>query len=166
MATGLNITFTDIKKHTALNGNVDEDKIAAFLKIAIDIHLQNYLGTDLNDKIHADIVAATLAGDYITLNNTYIKPMIIHWAMVEYLPWAAFSIQNKGVYRHGSETSESVAKNEIDYLVEKERDIAEHYTQRLIDYLCNNNSLFPEYSTNSNGDVSPDKDTTFSGWVL
>ena len=57
-------------------------------------------------------------------------------------------------------------KNEIDYLVKKERDIAEYYTRRLIDYLDFNNSSFPEYSTNSNDDIFPDKDSLFNGWVL
>ena len=166
MATGLMITGSDIKKFTALNGNVDSDKYIQFLLIAQEIHAQNYLGTDLYDKIQADIVASTLASPYTTLVSDYIKQFLLHWAMVEYLPFAAYTIANKGVFKHSSENSESVEKNEVDYLVEKERDIAEHYTQRLIDYLCNNNTLFPEYTTNSEGDMKPDHNTNFSGWVL
>jgi hypothetical protein len=26
--------------------------------------------------------------------------------------------------------------------------------------------LFPEYSSNTNNNISPDSDTTFNGWVL
>ena len=37
---------------------------------------------------------------------------------------------------------------------------------RLVDYLCFNNNLFPEYLSNTNEDISPDTDTTFNGWVL
>jgi hypothetical protein len=29
-----------------------------------------------------------------------------------------------------------------------------------------NQSLFPEYNSNSNADVYPDKDANFTGWVL
>ena len=166
MATALFITQEDLVKHTALNGNVDPDKFIQFIKIAQDIHIQNYLGTDLFNKINNDIVAGTLSGNYLSLLNNYIKPMLIHWAMSEYLPFAAYTIANKGVYKHGSENSESVAKNEVDYLVEKEQSIAKHYTERFIDYMSFNQSLFPEYNNNSNGDMYPDRSNNFGGWFL
>jgi hypothetical protein len=70
------------------------------------------------------------------------------------------------VFKHISENAESVSKNEIDYLVEKERDIAEYYTRRFIDYMTYNQSSFPEYTSNSNEDIDPDKDALFNGWVL
>lgn len=166
MAEALLITRTDLVKFTAMNGNVDTDKFIQYIKIAQDIHIQGYLGTDLLQKIQADIVASTLTGDYLTLVETYVKPMLIHYAMVEYLPFAAYTIANKGVYKHSSENSENVDKIEVDFLIEKERKIAEHYTQRFIDYICFNQSKFPEYNTNSNGDMYPNTDTNFSGWVL
>jgi hypothetical protein len=166
MAEALLITRTDLVKFTSMNGNVDTDKFIQYIKIAQDIHIQGYLGTDLLEKIKADIVASTLAGDYLTLVETYIKPMLIHWAMVEYMPFAAYTIANKGVYKHSSENAENVDKIEVDFLIEKERKIAEHYTQRFIDYMCFNQSKFPEYNTNSNGDMYPNTDTNFSGWVI
>jgi hypothetical protein len=166
MAEALLITRTDLVKFTSMNGNVDTDKFIQYIKIAQDIHIQGYLGTDLLEKIKADIVASTLTGDYLTLVETYIKPMLIHWAMVEYMPFAAYTIANKGVYKHSSENAENVDKIEVDFLIEKERKIAEHYTQRFIDYMCFNQSKFPEYNTNSNGDMYPNTDTNFSGWVI
>jgi hypothetical protein len=86
--------------------------------------------------------------------------------MVEYLPFAAYTISNKGVYKHNSETSDTVNKEEIDFLVEKERSIAENYSRRFIDYMSFNQSLYPEYNTNSNADVYPTKESDFNGWVL
>ncbi len=166
MAQALFVTTKDISKFTALNGNVDTDKFIQFLKIAQDIHIQNYLGTDLFDKISDDIVNSTLAGDYLDLVNNYIKPMVIHWGMVEYLPFSAYKIANQGVFKHLSENSESVDKNEVDFLIGKETQIAEHYTERFIQYICNNSSLFPEYNSNSNGDMYPDQDVNFTNWFL
>jgi hypothetical protein len=166
MAQALLITDTDLKKFTATNGNVDVDKFVQFIKIAQDIHIQNYLGTKLLEKIEADIIAGTLAGNYLSLVNTYVKPMLIHWAMVEYLPFAAYTIANKGVYKHSSENSENVDKNEVDYLTEKERSIAQHYTERFINYMCFNNNLFPEYNTNSNDDMYPDRMNNYTGWYI
>lgn len=166
MAEALLITRDDLVRFTSVNGNVDTDKFIQYIKIAQDIHIQNYLGTELLNKITADIIASTLTGDYQSLVETYVKPMLIHWAMVEYLPFAAYTIANKGVYKHSSENAENVAKDEVDFLLEKERKIAQHYTQRFIDYMSFNQQLFPEYNDNSNGDMYPDTNNNFIGWVL
>ena len=166
MATALFITTEDIKKFTALNGNVDNDKFVQFIKIAQETHIQGFLGTNLYDKINDDIIADDLASPYTTLVSKYIKPMLIHWAMVEYLPFSAYTIANKGVYKHNSENSETVSIEELNLLIEKERKIAQSYTQRFLDHICNNSSLYPEYNTNSNGDQFPEKNSHFTGWML
>jgi hypothetical protein len=166
MAQALFVTREDIVKFTAMNGNIDDSKFIQFVKIAQDIHIQNYLGSKLFDKINDDIVAGTLASPYTTLLSQYIKPMVIHFAMVEYLPFAAYTIANKGVFKHNSENSTNVEKNEVDFLIEKERDIAQHYTNRFIDYMSYNQVLYPEYNTNSNGDMFPDSEANFTSWVL
>ena len=83
MATALFIKREDLVRSTALGGNVDTDKFIQWIKVAQEIHIQNYLGTDLYNKISADIIAGTLAGNYLSLVNTYIQPMLIHFAMME-----------------------------------------------------------------------------------
>lgn len=166
MAQALFITIEDIKKFAPLNGNIDPDELIQFMKTAHDIHIQQYLGTDLFNKIGADILASTLTGNYLALNTNYIKPMAIWWTMVEYLPFAAYTIANKGVYKHGSENSESVEKNEIDYLLEACRSKAENYTQRFIDYMCENSATFPEYTSNSGEDIHPTTTNYTSEWYL
>jgi hypothetical protein len=80
------------------------------------MHIQNYLGTKLYDKISDDIIADTLTGDYLDLVNEYIQPMLIHFAMVDYLPFAAYEVKNNGLLKHRSENSETPSKDEIDFL--------------------------------------------------
>jgi len=244
MAEALLITRNDVVKFTAMNGNVDSDNFLQYIKISQDIHIQNYLGTDLLEKLKSEIILAasgiptaitisnqgtgyttgtainttsatgtglklnitaagglitaatintagtgytvgntatvtggtngavtissiyTIPTDYNNLLVTYVKPMLIHWAMVEYLPFAAYTIANKGVYKHNSENATNVEKVEIDFLIEKERSIAQHYTERFIDYISFNNDLFPEYNSNSNGDMYPDTNNNYTGWYL
>ena len=140
MATALFITPTDLKRNSLVDGNVDTDKFIQFIKIAQQIHIQNYLGTALYDRISADIIAGTLVDPYLNLVNEYIKDI--------------------------SENSESVTKNEVDTLIDKHRNFAQFYTRRFIDYMCFNNNLFPEYNANQNADMFPDTDANFVGWVL
>jgi len=166
MAKALFITRDDIVKFTALNGNIDTDKFIQYIAIAQDIHLQNYLGSKLFKKFNDGIVANNLTQTYKDLLSDYIKPMLIHWSMVEFLPFSAYTIANKGVFKHTSESATSVDKSEIDYLVEKERSVANHYTTRFIDYMSFNQSKFPEYNLNSNGDMFPDSEANFTGWIL
>ena len=113
--------------------------------------------------INTNAISGTV---YETLLVTYIQPMLIHFAMVDYLPFAAYQIKNGGVFKHTSENAETVSKTEVDFLVNKARNTAEYYTQRFLDYINNNSNLFPEYNQNTGGDVYPDSDATFNGWVL
>jgi hypothetical protein len=166
MATVLFIKRDDLVRNTAISGNVDTDKFLQFIKIAQQIHVQNYLGTKLYDRISADIQASTLAGDYLDLVETYVQPMLIHFAMTEYLPFAAYTIANAGVFKHTSETSTSVTKDEVDFLIAKERNIADYYVRRFIDYMAFNQQKFPEYNTNTNNDIFPDRRDSIISWVL
>jgi len=166
MPTALFIKREDIVRNTVISGNVDTDKFIQFIKVAQEIHLQNYTGTKLYDKISNDILNNTLSGNYLSLVTDYLQPMLIHFAMTEYLPFAAFTVANGGIYKHTSENSVNAEKIEIDYLVEKERTIAKYYTERFIDYMSFNQSLFPEYNANVNEDIYPDRDSRPASWVL
>ena len=170
MATVLFINRTDLIRNSILDGNVDTDKFIQFIKISQQINIQNYLGSKLYDKYttiigNGDIDTAPFS-DYKELLNEYIQPMLIWFAQVDYIPFAAYQIKNGGVFKHTSENAETVNKTEVDYLVEKARTYAEWYSRRFIDYMCFNQSTFPEYTTNVNDDIYPSYDATFNGWVL
>tara|TARA_Y100000114_G_scaffold1801_1_gene1494 strand:+ start:324 stop:839 length:516 start_codon:yes stop_codon:yes gene_type:complete len=171
MATALFINRTDLVKNSIIDGNTDVDKLLPFIKIAQQIDIQNLLGTDLYNRISADITSGAsggtgLTGNYLTLVNTYVQPTLIWFAQMNYIPFAAYSIKNGGVFKGSSETAETVNKNEVDYLVDKAREYANYYSTRLVDYLQFNTDLFPEYNSNTENNISPDTDTTFKGWVL
>jgi hypothetical protein len=164
------ISTEDVKKFTIANGNLDPDDFIEYIKISQDITIQNYLGSQLykklQDLILSDEINNEEFADYRSLLVTYIKPMLVHWAMVYYLPFAAYTLSNKGLFKHSSESATNVDKAEVDYLVEKERDIAESYTQRFIDFMCFNQSTYPEYNSNSNEDVNPDTNNFYGGWQI
>jgi hypothetical protein len=166
MATALFIKPETLKRNTIIDGNVDVDLFIHFVKIAQQIHIRNYLGTDLYNKISADIIANSLSGAYLTLVNTHIQPMLIHYAMCDYLPHANYKIKQGGVFKHSSETAQIATKEEVDYLVAKQREYAEYYTTRFIDFMAFNQSSYPEYTSNTNDDIHPDRDSLFNGWVL
>ena len=170
MATVLFINRTDLVRNSILDGNVDTDKFIQFVKISQQINIQNYLGTELYNKFTTIIgngdIDTNQYVNYKMLLNEYIQPMLIWYAQVDYIPFAAYQIKNGGVYKHSSENAETVSKTEVDYLVEKARTYADWYSRRFIDYMAFNQELFPEYTSNTNNDIYPSYDATFNGWVL
>ena len=170
MATALFISREDLVRNTLISGSLDVDKFIQFIKIAQVIHVQNFTGTKLYDAISNMIINNTLTvadnPNYLKLVNDFIQPLLIQYAMVEYLPFAAYTVGNGGVYKHTSETSVSVDKLEVDYLIEKSRKLAEYYTERFTDYMIYNQNLFPEYTTNNQSDVYPDYTVQNTGWNL
>jgi len=165
------ITVQDLKAKSIISGNTDADKLIHYIEVAQDIHIQNYLGGRLYDKLQALIISGDidlpLNSDYKALRDTYIKPMLTWFTQAEYLPFAMFKIDNGGVAKHRGEESETVNFSDIDRMMSKINDRAEFYTRRFLDYICNNSNKYPEYSNNNNGDMYPDKDAdSFTGWVL
>lgn len=164
------ITMTELKRKSIIDGALDTDKLVQFVEVAQDVHIQNFLGTKLYDKIQTLITGGTLDDSdnaaYKTLLNTYIKPMLIWYSQYSYIPFAAFQISNGGVFKHSSESSESVSKEELDSLTARAKDFADFYTNRFVDYMIENSSSFPEYTGSQDEGMYPDKDPLAYGWVL
>lgn len=164
------ISIKDLKRKSIIDGNVDADKLVQFVEVAQDTHIQNYLGTDLYNKLQTLIVGGTIDdvanADYKTLLTDYVKPMLIWFSQSAYLPFAMYQISNGGMYKHTSENSETVSLEEMRALLNRVTETAEFYTRRFVDYMSFNSTTFPEYNSNSDGDMYPDKDVNFHSWVL
>ncbi len=160
------ISENKLKKSTTINGNVDVELLRPYMKVAQDVHIHTKLGTDLYNKLQSDITGSSLSGNYQTLVENYIQDALVHWTLYECIPFLGYKIMNKNIVRKTSETSENAGLDELNYLREVVRNTAEWYTERLIDYIRHNTSLFPEYNTNTNEDLSPTKQNYFSGMNL
>ena len=165
------ITVKDLKAKSIISGNTDGDKLIHFIEVAQDIHIQNYLGGRLYDKMQALIISnemdLPINSDYKLLRDDYIKPMLIWFTQSEYFPFAMFKIDNGGVSKHRGEESDVANYGDIDRMMSKINDRSEFYTRRFLDYICDNSTKYPEYTNNQNGEMYPDKDVdTFSSWVL
>jgi hypothetical protein len=160
------ISPEDLVKRTAINGNVDRDQMIQFIKIAQDIHVQAILGTALYNRLKTDVLNNTLAGNYETLLEDYVQDVLVHYSMTEILPFLAYKVSNGGVFKKQSENSEGIEKSELEYLIQRERDIAEHYGRRLVSYLTFYGSLTPEYYENQNGEMYPTDGQSFHGGYM
>lgn len=164
------ITTDDLRRKSIVGGVVDADKFIQFIEVSQDIHIQNYLGTVLYEKVQQLIVDNQIDlpanAAYKTLLNDYLTPMLIWFAQSDYYMFASYQVSNGGVYKHRSESSETLSMQEVQYLVENSRNKAEFYTRRFLDYMTFNNDLYPEYNAANNEGMYPDKSDNFNSWVL
>ena len=171
MSEVLLINRADVMRLTGLNGNIDEDKILPHISTAQDIHLQPIIGTKLMDKVKELIEAGTLDDPgneaYATLEYTYITPTLVFQVMWDFMPFQQYMIANGGIFQHNAETSATPTKDEVDALIQRFKDKAEFYADRLRDYLCDNTSSFAELSEAIDGGELHDGEIgTYTNWNI
>ena len=155
-----------IKKDTALGGSVDDNLLLPYILMAQDRYILPVLGTDLNDKLISDIQGSSLAGAYLTLLQTYIQPSLVQYSFATILPFLRLRMVNNSIVTMSSEQGSSVSHSDLKPLINASIDQAEFYRERLIDYIRNNTSSFPEYQTNTGADVTPTTQNYYAGLNL
>jgi len=169
MATGyvLFISEEKLKDSTAISLNVDVQLLLPFVKQAQKLYVETKLGTKLNDKLKALIVAGTVnaAGNtfYATLLNTYIGDMLPNFALYHAIPFLRFKVENGNIYSKTSETGTALNSEEAQSLRSEVINTGEYYMERMIEYITNNLNEFPEYQTNTGADVNPDQNAYYNG---
>jgi len=168
MATVLFINRTDLVRNSIMDGNISTDRFIQFIKLSQEIDVQQILGTNMYDGLTTAIpnIDQPANARWKVILDDFVVPMLIWYAQANYYPFAAYQVRQGGVYKHTSESAESVSKSEIDFLVEKARTNAEWYSRRFIDFMGFNQTTYPEYTNNVNDDIYPSGSATFNGWVL
>jgi len=160
------ISTDRIKKDTALGGSVDNNLLLPYILMAQDRYILPVLGTDLNDKLISDIQGSSLSGAYLTLLQTYIQPALVQFAFATVLPFLRLRMVNNSIVTMSSEQGSSVSHSDLKPLINASIDQAEFYRERLIEYIRNNTSSFPEYSTNTGADLTPTSENYYAGLNL
>lgn len=144
-----------IKRITNINASVEDSYLVPSIILAQDKYIQLYLGTDLLEKLKADITAGSVTGNYATLLDNYVRKATLWWTMVDLMPSLYVKIDNGGLAIRVSEDTTGISPDDLHRETERARTNAQFYTFRLYKYLCNNSSLFPEYSSNTGADMLP-----------
>ena len=152
MATALFATTSYFKQSTIVDENVDDKIIAVVIEDMQDLRIHEILGTDLYEDLQTKVIAGTIAGDDKTLLDSYVFPTLKYYVVSELSFDLMIRIRNKGVQKLGSENAQSVSFSEAQSTSSRYEDKAEEMAQRMIDYLCENEALFPLYSENTTQD--------------
>ena len=165
MAYVLFISEDKLKDSTAINMNVDVNFLLPYVRIAQKKYIETKLGTNLFEAIQLMISGGTIS---LPANANYktLLDVLVHYAFYEVLPFLRYKVQNNNVVSKTAENSNPLSRAEAQDLRSEISNTAQFYTERLVDYLCNNNNLFPEYSTNTGSDVNPNANAYYQGMNL
>jgi len=150
------IIFIDadyIKAYSQVGGNVDDKYLLSATITAQDKYIQPMLGTNLYKDLKTNI--ANLSGanaNYPTLMDEYIRMATMRWTLVELYPYLSNKVLNSSISQISGTNASPIPKSEVDSLISLERNNAQFYSERLIDYLQANTSLFPKYNTTTSSD--------------
>jgi len=170
MAYALFITRNDIIKNTPLQGSIDADRLLNFVRTAQDKYLKNLLGTVLFEFLQDEIEAGTfnsLGTAYQDLMKEHIKPTLIWYSCVEYIPFSGVQFKSEGAVKHETETAKSISKYEIDYLLQKAMNNADYYATRMQNYLISFSNDIPQYyeSVGNQTQIYPDMGNAYFGGI-
>jgi hypothetical protein len=163
MATFLFIQPEEITKTTILGGNVDVDKYQFCIADAQVSVIEPLLGTELYDKIIADLEGAGLSGLYLTMYNEFVKPITKNEATANYIEISSYTLNNAGLYKRAPENAEVVDKDEAQYLSSKYHALAQKFVLRFNKWICKNS--LPEYKTYQD-EVNAQRIKVTSGWYF
>jgi len=170
MAYVLFISEDKLKDSTAINMNVDVQFLLPYVRIAQEKYIETKLGTNLFVAIQQMIKLGTIGNvgnaNYKLLLDDYIADVLIHYSFYEVLPFLRYKVQNNNVVAKTAENSNPLSRTDAQDLRSEVSNTAQFYTERLVSYLCDNSNLYPEYSTNTGSEISPDSNAYYQGMNL
>lgn len=137
-----------LKDYTPLTQNVDVKEYLPFVDIAMDIYIQDKIGSKLYTRLQAGIIAGDLNNDETNL-LILIRQSLAFYVLYEAIPFLANKLRNIGIVETADTKQHNADRADRKELRQELLNKAEYYIQRVNDYLCKNGKLFPEY-------VSPD----------
>ncbi len=162
MTDTLFISENKLKNFTDLNNAIDPDLLKNAVREAQDIHIQRMLGYNLYQKLISDVKTNTLTGVYKTLMDVYVQDSLLYWAYFEALEAIWLRPRNNGlIIPQGGESAVGVDSKVYDKKRESVKNKAEWYSERLIGYLIDNGTLFPEFQTETGMEIFPDQSTAY-----
>ena len=156
-----------LKENSPINDNVDMKLLKTAIIDAQEIHILESLGTGLYNDLSAKVVAGSLSSTEESFIETYLRPALKNWSIVEGIPLLLFKLTNKTVATSDSDNSKPVEYADMRYMVNLYRTKAEVFTQRMKNYLIANSTLFPTYGSETAYDaISPSGTTYTTSWYL
>ena len=153
------IDISTYQANTYLHDNINDDKMNILISRVQDTYLQDKLGTDFYNDLQTKSIAGTLTNDEQTLIDDYIAPCMFVMLEMKALYEMNIDFRNLAVGKINDTQITPLTQGEISMFENNKKKELEVLERVLIDYLCDNETLFPTYSS-QDGTILPAKKTT------
>lgn len=161
------IDETYLKETSVIDDNVDMKVVRPTIDFCQDYYIHPILGTDLFLDIKASIDAGSVSSAYQTLLNTYIRQCLSKYVQYELMINNRIKVRNNVTGIPTAENMQVPDLGEIKEHMDRIRNQAEWYAERITRYLCENETTYPKYTSNSDGDdIIPNQVNYQTGLVL
>jgi hypothetical protein len=152
-----------LRTNTPIEANVDDTKLTPYIIQAQDTYLQEGIGETFYDRLKDGVANNNLNADEQAFMRNFVQPQIAQYAFYLAMPFIAFKATNKSVSKESSEYSAPAELNELKFLRNNVLDIAEFYKRRMIKYLLDHPSMFPQYNNPNSRDNMPKSIQSYFG---
>jgi hypothetical protein len=140
------ITISDIAQYRDVTTHVKDKRVDPMIREAQEIDLRNLLGETLYDKVVEDISPL----NYPEL-DAVINPAMCYWAYARLLKNNRITITSNGVVNKNVDGSVQAVDQAIAIALSDARDVAKNYANRIVKFLDDNSTDYPEWKCKGNG---------------
>lgn len=158
MAKVMFISEATLKAESILQDNVDMKVVTPTIYDVQNYFILPILGSSLYKDISSEIEAGNVSQKYKDLLDLYIQPTMIWYCRMELPLNINYKYFNKAVGVQNADNMNPASMDEIQMLMDRAKNKAEWYAERLTKFLLANQTTYPLYLTQTNVDI----DTIFA----
>lgn len=167
MSRILFIDETYLKETSVIDDNVDMKVVNPTIDECQDYYIHPVLGTDLFEDIKTSIDNNSVSAAYQTLLNNYIRPALSKWVQYELMINNRIKVRNNVTGIPTADNMQIPDISEMKFYMDRIKSKAEWYSQRITNFLCEYETDYPKYTSNSDGDdIYPSMTSYQTGMVL
>ena len=148
------ISVATVKERSVVHENMDDKLVYSHIKTAQDMWIREALGDSLMERLQAGIENEDLTTDENYLIDHYIIDSLVFFTIAEMPLGASYQFFTKGALRRTSDQTELPSLSDMLDISAQYQSKGEYYRERLIKYLKNNKTMFPQY-TECQDDINP-----------
>lgn len=161
MTDTLFISENKLKNFSDLNNALDPDLLKNAVREAQDIHIQRMLGYELYQSLITKVKNSEVVGNYLTLMG-FVQDALLYWSYYEALESIYLRPRNNGLLvPQGGQEATAADVSLYDKKRTSVENKAEWYSERLVGWLIDNGTLFPEFQTENGMEIFPDQSSQF-----
>lgn len=150
MSNVIFISETYLKDSSYIDENVDVKLLRDSILETQDLRILPIIGTGLYDELKSQIQLGTKTALNNTLLDSYIKPALKYWVLLDSALILTFKVMNKSIVKRTAENTETIQTSDLDRLMDHFKIRAEMYSERITKYLLANNTSYPLFNTPGN----------------